>query len=94
MSAHSEVLALQERLGISYKDATHRLYMSELEKVKRDRFSFQSYESLDAATTKTLEMAYKRISALEEGSSALICNKEHYKFPTSTMWILFMLGLH
>lgn len=31
---HAEILALQERLGISYKDASHRLYMAELEKLK------------------------------------------------------------
>ena len=31
---HTEVLALQEKLGISYKDASHWLYMGELEKLK------------------------------------------------------------
>ncbi|KAF8798381.1 hypothetical protein BYT27DRAFT_7218606 [Phlegmacium glaucopus] len=35
--AHSEVLALQERLGISYKDAAHQLYMAELEGVKTEQ---------------------------------------------------------
>ena len=31
---HAEVLALQEMLGISYKDASHHLYLAELEKLK------------------------------------------------------------
>ena len=34
--AHAEMLALQERLGISYKGALHRLYMAELEKLWAD----------------------------------------------------------
>jgi hypothetical protein len=31
---HAEVQALQQMLGLSYKDAAHRLYMAELERVK------------------------------------------------------------
>ena len=31
---HAEVVALQQKLGISYKDASHQLYMAELEKLK------------------------------------------------------------
>ncbi|KAF8805545.1 hypothetical protein BYT27DRAFT_7212916 [Phlegmacium glaucopus] len=37
LAAHSEVLALQERLGISYKDAAHQLYMAELEGIKAEQ---------------------------------------------------------
>jgi hypothetical protein len=33
LSLHAEVKAMQGRLGISYKDATHRLYMAEIEKL-------------------------------------------------------------
>jgi hypothetical protein len=36
LTLHAEVKALQERLGISYKDASHRLYMAEVEKLKVD----------------------------------------------------------
>ncbi|KIL54925.1 hypothetical protein M378DRAFT_182373 [Amanita muscaria Koide BX008] len=36
LGLHAEVKALQERLGISYKDASHRLYMTEIEKLKAD----------------------------------------------------------
>lgn len=32
--AHAEIMALQKVLGISYKDASHRLYMAELERLK------------------------------------------------------------
>lgn len=34
---HAEVLAMQSRWGISYKDAAHRLYLAELEKMKVDK---------------------------------------------------------
>lgn len=34
MTLHADVLALQDRWGISYKDASHRLYMAEVEKLK------------------------------------------------------------
>lgn len=66
LSAHSEVLVLQERLGISYKDAAHRLYMAELEKVKIDQKMFKAFASLEASTRKTLEMAVKSIGTIDE----------------------------
>ncbi|KAF8191698.1 hypothetical protein BJ912DRAFT_925117 [Pholiota molesta] len=41
LSAHAEILALQQQYGISYKDATHRLYMAQVERLK-----ISNYESL------------------------------------------------
>ena len=32
---HAEIIALQLRLGLSYKDAAHRLFMVEVERVKK-----------------------------------------------------------
>ena len=43
LTAHSEVLVLQERLGISYKDAAHHLYMAKLERVKRDKMMYKAF---------------------------------------------------
>ena len=34
---HAEVRALQEHLGISYKDAAHRLHMAALEQLQAER---------------------------------------------------------
>jgi hypothetical protein len=31
---HAEILAMQSRWGISYKDAAHRLYLAEVEKFR------------------------------------------------------------
>jgi hypothetical protein len=66
LTAHSEVVVLQERLGISYKDAAHRLYMAELERVKGDQMNFKAFASLEQSTKKTLKMAYNTISDIDE----------------------------
>ena len=36
---HAEIKALQSYLGISYKDAAHRLYMKEVDKLKNKRLT-------------------------------------------------------
>lgn len=66
LTAHAEVLALQERLGISYKDASHRLYMAEMERMKAEENFFRAFNDLQAATKKKLENAYKLGSLLEK----------------------------
>ena len=61
----SLVLALQHRLGLSYKDAAHRLYMAELERVKRDKMMFSAFSDLEKSTKKTLEMALTSLGEIE-----------------------------
>jgi hypothetical protein len=68
VSAHGEVIALQETLGISYKDAAHRLYMAELEKVKAHEKMAKSFANLQKSVDTTLEMAYKAINEIERNS--------------------------
>jgi len=34
LALHAEVRALQQELGLSYKDSTHRLFLAEVEKLK------------------------------------------------------------
>ena len=43
---HAEVLALQETLGISYKDASHHLYLAELEKLKVADEKYKAFKNL------------------------------------------------
>ncbi|KAF8812718.1 hypothetical protein BYT27DRAFT_7207558 [Phlegmacium glaucopus] len=43
LGLHAEIKSLQERLGISYKDASHRLYMSELEKLKAEKDASKAF---------------------------------------------------
>lgn len=40
---HSKIKGLQQLLGISYKDAAHRLYMAELERLKMADSASQSF---------------------------------------------------
>ena len=44
MNLHTEVLALQERWGITYKDSPHWLYMTKLEKVET---SYRAFKNMD-----------------------------------------------
>jgi hypothetical protein len=61
LEAHAEIIALQERLGISYKDAANRLYMAELERVKAEERKYKGFKKLQDSTEKALTMAYKAI---------------------------------
>ena len=63
--AHAEVLALQDWLGISYKDASHRLYMAELEKAMADQCMFKAFSILQASTEKALKKAYKLVKDMD-----------------------------
>jgi hypothetical protein len=38
LALHAEVKALQQTLGISYKDAAHRLYMAEVAKMTSEQY--------------------------------------------------------
>ena len=43
---HAKVKALQQTLGISYKDAAHRLFMAEVEQVKKANSAKQSFTTI------------------------------------------------
>ncbi|KAF8799823.1 hypothetical protein BYT27DRAFT_7217374 [Phlegmacium glaucopus] len=74
LAAHSEVLALQERLGISYKDAAHRLYMAELEGIKAEQKMYKAFTSLQSSTETTLQMAYQSIKHAWDQPAFLLSN--------------------
>ena len=57
---HAEVVALQEKLGISYKDASHWLYMAELEKLKVADETHKAFKNLDKCLTDVLELHNKQ----------------------------------
>ena len=58
-------MALQERLGITYKDASHRLYMAELEKLKADERMYKAFATPESSAQKALARAYKSVRDLE-----------------------------
>jgi hypothetical protein len=69
LSAHAEVIALQERLGLSYKDACHRLYMAEVEKVKADVKASKAFAKLRETTKKALEKALDSFNVVDAKTS-------------------------
>lgn len=65
---HAEVKALQDSLGISFKDAAHRLFMAEVERVKRADSAEKSF----AAIRRSLQCLVKSdilppIDAIDKG---------------------------
>jgi hypothetical protein len=66
MLAHAEILALRERLGISYKDAAHRLYMAEVERLKADEKLHKAFANVQISTQQALERAYNSIREIEK----------------------------
>jgi len=62
LNIHAEVLALQEKLGISYKDASHRLYMAELEKLKVADETHKAFKNLDKRISQFLHKLNERLS--------------------------------
>ena len=54
LGLHAEVLSLRETLGISYKDAIHRLYMTEWEKLKTNDCTHKVFSTLTERTRDAL----------------------------------------
>jgi hypothetical protein len=54
MGLHAEIMSLRETLGISYKDASHRLYMAEWDKVKTDERTHKAFSILSARARDAL----------------------------------------
>ncbi|KAM6490266.1 hypothetical protein JOM56_014243 [Amanita muscaria] len=65
LSLHAKVKAMQERLGISYKDATHWLYMAEVEKLKADQNAHKAFVNLKSCTHDTLIKFNNHLSAID-----------------------------
>ncbi|KAF8954483.1 hypothetical protein BDZ97DRAFT_1864963, partial [Flammula alnicola] len=75
LTLHAEVLALQEKLGISYKDASHRLYIAELEKLKVADQTYKAFKNLDSrieTSLKTLEARFGDPKANTEPDAGVV----------------------
>ena len=65
---HAEVEALQQTLGISYKDAAHRLFMTEIERVKKADSAAKGFSALRKRMGDILaEEICPPISAIDKG---------------------------
>jgi len=57
-------MSLRDRLGISYKDACHRLYLAELERLKAESDSLLGLEQLE----QNIENALSMVAKVAEGN--------------------------
>lgn len=68
LNLHAEVIALQKRYGLSYKDAAHRLYMAEVEKIKIEkRYEFGYTKIRETIDNTIVNEVYAPITAIDEG---------------------------
>lgn len=65
MGIHADIMALRDTLGISYKDASHRLYMAEWEKLKVDDAAHKAYQILNKRTHDAVVNLQKRLQGLD-----------------------------
>jgi hypothetical protein len=65
---HAEIKALQATLGISYKDAAHRLFMAKTEQVKKASSAAQAFSGLRNQIRNIIdEEIVPAISAIDKG---------------------------
>jgi hypothetical protein len=62
LNLHAEVLALQEKLGISYKDAFHWLYLAEVEKLKVADEKYKAFKILESCLEVFLNKINKKFT--------------------------------
>jgi len=73
MAVHAEVLALQARWGLSYKDASHRLYIAEVEKLRCHATAAESLrktrQRIDKIITHEIVPVLAKIDKLEPSAA-------------------------
>lgn len=65
MGLHAEIMALRERYGISYKDASSRLYMTECDKVWKDDRAKKAFSVLAKRTRNALSNIQEKLRELD-----------------------------
>jgi hypothetical protein len=64
LGCHAEVKALQNQLGTSYKDASHRLYMAEVEKLEQQDITLKTYATLKKRMERNLRSFESRFAGI------------------------------
>ena len=70
MTLHADVMSLQGSLGISYKDASHWLYMNKFEKLKIDDKTVKAFSCMTKRLWDSLTHFQKRLETQSPGSDA------------------------
>jgi hypothetical protein len=65
LGLHAEIIALQKTLGISYKDASHRLYMIAWENLKADERTSKAFSCLSTRTENIIKGLKTKLESLE-----------------------------
>ena len=70
LGCHAEVKALQNTLGTSYKDASHRLYMAEVETLEQQDIMLRTYAILKKRMEWDMKSFEQRLSSIPLRSSS------------------------
>jgi hypothetical protein len=65
LNLHAEIKAMQARLGISYKDASHRLYLAEWERIKVEDNAYKAFLALKEETAAAIKTFEQRLFDIE-----------------------------
>jgi hypothetical protein len=69
LTIHAEVKAMQEKYGLSYKDAAHRLYHSEVQKLKAEDIAYRSMQEMNQQNSSIVQDLQMRIDGIDFGVS-------------------------
>ena len=69
LTLHSEVLTLQQKLGISYKDASHHLYTCKIEKLALTDANHKAFKNLDSYLKQYLMDLNEHLQPQKDASS-------------------------
>ena len=78
LTLHSEVLALQEKLSISYKDALHWLYTCKIEKLALADANHRAFKNLDSHLKNTWRRSMSSCKFIKHLAVMEISNKNKY----------------
>ena len=95
MNLYAEVLDLQERWGITYKDSSHWLYMAKLEKLKVVETSYKAFTNMDQWLDDYLKNLSKQFGPISIGADIIpspnvVASPNFGTNPSlSTLWFSF-----
>lgn len=68
LNCHAAVKALQTQFGISYKDASHRLFLAEVEKLEHQTSTLRTYADLKERMEASIQSFERRLAGHMRGT--------------------------
>jgi hypothetical protein len=75
LSCHTSVKALQDQLGISYKGASHHLYLAEVEKFEQQDITLKTYVTLKERVKDKLKLFESRFTDIMVKTPSYKCTE-------------------